>query len=105
MREHLAQCFEEGEMVPFPSAQKLRRLKRHRMVKLERLHVYCTSRLPWFTKDDIFGDMVQCKSCKEWFHQMCEEIDNSVFWNVTNGSVKVVALISNVVPNYNLYGL
>ena len=79
MREHLAQCFEEGEMVPFPAAQKSRRLKRHRMVKLERLHVYCTCRLPWFTKDDIFGDMVQCKSCKEWFHQMCEEIDNSVF--------------------------
>ena len=62
MREHLAQCFEEGEMVPFPAAQKSRRLKRHRMVKLERLHVYCTCRLPWFTKDDIFGDMVQCKS-------------------------------------------
>ena len=27
------------------------------------------------------------------------------FWNVTNGSVKIVALISTVVPNYNLYGL
>ena len=77
MREHLYLCFEEGEILPFPLAQRSRRLTRKRIIHSSSIKVYCKCRLPWNKQDDQ-GTLTQCNRCKEWFHKQCENIDQDV---------------------------
>ena len=46
MREHLANCFEEGEMLPFPLSATPRRFGRRRVKKVK-VAVYYQCHLPW----------------------------------------------------------
>ena len=46
MREHLHLCFEEGEILPFPLAQRSRHLMRKRIIYSSSIQVYCKCRLP-----------------------------------------------------------
>ena len=77
MREHLYLCFEEGEILPFPLAQRSRRLTRKRIIHSSSIKVYCKCRLPWNKQDDQ-GTLTQCNRCKEWFHKQCENIGQDV---------------------------
>ena len=77
MREHLYLCFEEGEILPFPLAQRSRRLTRKRIIHSSSIQVYCKCRLPWNKQDDQ-GTLTQCNRCKEWFHKQCENIGQDV---------------------------
>ena len=79
MREHLFSSFEDGELLPFPLAQRQRRLGRRRVVRKQKVPVYCSCRLPWNKKDNVRGPLVSCHICNEWFHQDCENIPDIVF--------------------------
>ena len=79
MREHLFSSFEDGELLPFPLAQRQRRLGRRRVVRKQKVPVYSSCRLPWNKKDNVRGPLVSCHICNEWFHQDCENIPDIVF--------------------------
>ena len=63
LRTHMGECFEAGYIQLFPVIKK-RRIK-ERVKKEKILPIYCNCRLP---EDD---DMVQCDTCKEWYHFNC----------------------------------
>lgn len=78
MRKHLCQCIESNAMSLFPSAKKSRRLARVKVLMEKPVHVYCYCRLPWNPKDTKRGALVECNTCKQWFHEMCCNIASSV---------------------------
>ena len=84
MCDHFAQCLEDGELLPFPHAHTGRLLGRRRR-RLERIKVYCMCRLPWDKHDTARGNLAQCRLCKEWFHQQCAAISETVFLDTTVG--------------------
>lgn len=80
MREHLISCFINGQISRFPS-------KRRRVAVGARarnfIHVplYCKCRMPW-DKEDPDGDMIECTSCKKWFHFSCIGIEPKNYSNM-----------------------
>ena len=72
MREHLALCFDCGEIAAFPALQSGRKKKAAKS-KREREHLYCHCRMPY-----IEGSfMVQCQGVKDGSTQcvmMCHKI-------------------------------
>ena len=73
MRSHLAKCLEDGRITMFPVSEIRRR---GGLVKSEDvIPVYCSCRMPELLL------MVQCNSCKEWFHVQCETIPTKVIKN------------------------
>ena len=62
MRHHLLEYLEHGEMKPFPSLPKSRKLT---SVKKDKIEVFCTCR----TQEG--GKMLECLGCTEWFHEEC----------------------------------
>ncbi len=79
LRAHLSQCFETGCMSTFPTPDRPRRLGRQRVINSKTVDVFCTCRLPWNRYDHELGPLAQCQLCKEWYHQVCMEIDEEVF--------------------------
>ena len=51
MWEHLLNCFEAGEMLPFPLSPQPRKFGRGRVRKVQKVPVYCHCRLPWDRRD------------------------------------------------------
>ena len=70
MRKHLLQCFTRNEMEPFPGEKVTRKKRVKETVMLE---IICTCR----SIED--GNMVECEVCKEWFHQGCLTVPQSVW--------------------------
>ena len=70
MRGHLVTALETGK---FPITRSRRfNLK---PVKTEKFDVYCSCRQPYSG-----DDMVECSSCKDWYHDTCEKVPEDV-WN------------------------
>ena len=78
MRPHLARCFEEKTITTFPSGDGRRRLARHRIINRKKVDVFCICRLPWDKHDGKRGPLVQCITCREWYHQKCSNIDQDI---------------------------
>ena len=74
MRSHLAKCFINHEILPFAEVHKRSRIRK-RIIQRKRVDVFCMCRLPWDRGDDGKGTLVQCYSCKEWYHEVCLNID------------------------------
>ena len=74
MRYHLQLCLERGAISHFPDSSQQRRKRRSRMTMSRKVYVYCRCRLPWDKQK-----MVQCIICKEWFHQSCLQIPDTIF--------------------------
>ena len=74
MRAHLEQCFELERLSCFPRASG--RLCKKMIYKEI---VYCICRYPDVQITERFGHMVECDSCKQWYHQDCLEIPDSIF--------------------------
>ena len=68
MKSHLKQCLENGRITRFPQVQTLiknRGLKPTRSILIH-VELYCYCNMP-----EDYDDMIQCETCKEWFHQSC----------------------------------
>ena len=61
-KKRLCDCFEEGKLIPFPEREKPGGMRR-RISSTREVKVYCTCRLLHSS-----GKMIQCHTCKEWFH-------------------------------------
>ena len=72
MRQHLLQCFTNGEFKPFPSKKR-----RKRAAKLtQRIQLYCTCETT--NKSDT---MIKCCSCENVFHKKCINLaDDASFY-------------------------
>ena len=79
MRPHLLKCLEDKLLMPFPSTIAPRR--RPRITLCERIHVYCTCRLP-----DEGRKMVQCTSCTRWYHCDCMKISTKRMKSIENSN-------------------
>ena len=79
MRPHLLKCLEDKLLMPFPSTIAPRR--RPRITSCERIHVYCTCRLP-----DEGRKMVQCTSCTRWYHCDCMKISTKRMKSIENSN-------------------
>lgn len=78
MRAHLSTCFKKNVMQCFPTSKK-RRISGS-IVKMTKIAVYCTCRLPYYDDPDKSENMVCCDTCNKWFHTHCisEELKQRV---------------------------
>ena len=77
MREHLETCLSQHSLLPFPASDKRAPLKENIPGRqIERIKVFCTCRMP-----DSGREMVQCTTCKEWFHTDCVKVPKLVLCN------------------------
>ena len=64
MREHLSKRCEQGQPTPFPQTTgKVQKSKRKHHI----IHLHCKCSLP----ESYDTEMVQCNSCKWWYHFKC----------------------------------
>ena len=77
MRSHLIKCLENGVAEPFLATQHSAKHLRG----IQTVDVYCHCRLP-----ERNTKMIQCITCREWFHQHCKTVPQTV-WKVQSGSV------------------
>ena len=66
---------EKGELIDFPASKKPRHCT-NTVKCIKSVVVYCICR---FKAVDLYGYLVQCGNCKEWFHQKCMDIPTAVF--------------------------
>ena len=72
IRKHLWKCFTEEYMQYFPSKPQ----SPPGVSKKVRVAIYCHCRLPFNHQEDA---MVECATCKKWFHQNCQKVPAVVF--------------------------
>ena len=72
IRAHLWESLQNGHIAMFPFEDSSRK----DMERAVTIPVYCDCRLPYSASKD---QMSQCKSCREWFHQKCQQIPGKVF--------------------------
>ena len=75
MRVHLMECFETGELLPFPGWETDGASKEEQSLCKQTVRVFCSCR----RQEDNKRKMAQCIQCKEWFHQNCENIPELAF--------------------------
>jgi hypothetical protein len=68
MRAHLMSCYFNGNISSFQSTAR----RPHHPVKMDNIRIFCSCRRPFRAKVE---NMVECSSCKEWFHDECEGIN------------------------------
>ena len=66
MRTHFIECVMNGKLTPFPSEM----IRRARLVRKEKVKLYCDCRQPENGKEN----MAYCATCKKWYHQTCQTI-------------------------------
>ena len=67
LREHVAMCFEQMELTPFPTTTTAVVRCREKRFNIE---LYCCCRMP----ESFDRQMIQCDICEGWFHYKCCEI-------------------------------
>ena len=72
MRSHFLKCLETERMVPFPSTNKK---KSADSIVSKEVPIFCNCRMP----ENPRRRMIQCTSCKEWYHDECETISKSIW--------------------------
>ena len=77
LRSHLMECFQNGEITPFPT-KEIRARSNWRPKKTISTLTYCICRMPDFGDrmriPEMYRVMAQCNSCKNYYHQQCEGI-------------------------------
>ena len=77
MRQHLKACFEARTMQLFPEHKTAPRVKRQRVCGRVTVAVYCLCRQIYTHT----SDMIQCRTCKEWYHDNCVPNIGPQYWN------------------------
>ena len=89
LRDHLIQCFQQGVMRPFSSADSSK-------VKpsVMNVNLYCSCRMPYviehvklqFLQKNERGEaqMIQCFYCDNWYHRCCAGISEERFRELSN---------------------
>ena len=73
MRPHLLNCLQNRRFTPFPASD--RPISSRAIAQKKSVHVRCYCRMP------DAGLMIQCDSCKEWFHKECDISIPKKAWN------------------------
>ena len=81
------------ELQPFPATQRSAK----RLRGIQTVEVYCHCRLP-----EGNAKMIQCIACREWFHQHCETVPQTV-WKDIIQSGSVIHVMHNFVKLQALY--
>ena len=71
MRKHLIDCFENGQMLRFPTVKQRRLPLGSRVRYTFKEEIHCVCRMP----NDKRIAMVQCSSCRNWYHGECLNIN------------------------------
>ncbi len=80
MRQHLISCLEQGQMHRFP-IKKIRRIGLGMRIRSStKESIYCFCRMP----DDRSTPMIQCGSCKKWYHLACMALDEDGSYSDVN---------------------
>lgn len=67
MRQHLADCFTNKQLSPFPHTKSRAALmQRPWPGMLHKIDIYCDCDLP-----EVYDNMIQCDGCDNWFHLRC----------------------------------
>ena len=69
MNIHLVQCLEAGNLARFPQTSKVTKGLRPPSIVLH-LELYCYCNMP-----ESYEDMIECESCKKWYHKTCAGIN------------------------------
>ena len=77
LRKHLANCFEQNAITPFPTST--RRKAPRGPVGIDTVEIFCVCRLP------EGGRMIQCETCEDWFHSDCVSVPDYI-WNSANSA-------------------
>ena len=77
MQVHLSTCFKLVDLTLFPQSSLVRRHRSYR--RMEKVEVFCHCRQP----NNKHAFMVQCDSCKDWFHRGCQRIPRKMNKNTT----------------------
>ena len=72
MRQHLLQCFQNGQIDRFPVSGKRRIPLGSRIRKSYAEKLYCICRMP----NSRSRAMIQCDRCKNYFHMDCMKLDD-----------------------------
>ena len=73
MRPHLLNCLQNRRFTPFPASDC--QISSPAIAQKKSVHVRC-----YFWMPDA-GLMIQCDSCKEWFHKECDLSIPKEVWN------------------------
>ena len=84
MRDHLHNCIENMELMPFPKLRRKPKLRKQTEKVLNYSIAADCAVLCEFPNS--FDDMVQCdiKTCQNWFHYKCSGLNlptDSLLWN------------------------
>ena len=69
--QHLVNCFEREQLVPFPLAPPEKTVRRAKQQNIL-IEINCTCGRP-----DTFDDMVACDGCNHWFHLSCVDMEDA----------------------------
>lgn len=72
-RYHLLNCLSRVKALPFPrTTRKKKALPPNESI----VEIFCKCRLP-------LGRMVECMKCKEWYHELCVTVPDTIWKNPT----------------------
>ena len=71
MRQHLLASLQRGTFEPFPRANPQRSAPFEKQHKHCEIEVFCHCLMP-----ECWADMTPCEMCGNWFHMICEHLDN-----------------------------
>ncbi|XP_065679788.1 uncharacterized protein LOC136094113 [Hydra vulgaris] len=79
MRSHMLNCIKVNKVSSFP--QSLASCKRCFQKEIF-IELFCSCRMPWnpIENRNNNNQMAQCSRCKQWFHKMCENVPDFVFF-------------------------
>ena len=66
MRKHLHDCFNKGNLTPFPQQLNSQSVLRS-VRKVERFKLYCSCKMP----EEFDTKMISCDQCHNWYHFKC----------------------------------
>eukprot|EP00794_Sanderia_malayensis_P018489 gene18489-20338_t len=77
MRNHMLHALLKDHIDPFPSSSGTAKTNNAAIIKVD---LFCICRMPWFASKSRYHGrrMVACDRCGEWYHQLCERIQDEI---------------------------